>query len=66
MNEIILDGENLTFEQVLAVAFGKPNAPRVKLSENAEAQVKRSANAVQKLTRTRRNRLRNHDRIRRI
>ncbi len=49
MNEIILDGENLTFEQVLAVAFGKPNAPRVKLSENAEAQVNRSANAVQKL-----------------
>ena len=49
MNEIILDGESLTFEQVLAVAFGKPNAPRVKLSEKAEAQVGRSANAVQKL-----------------
>ncbi|CAN5287683.1 histidine ammonia-lyase [soil metagenome] len=49
MNEIILDGESLTFEQVLAVAFGKPNAPRVVLSENAKAQVKRSANAVQKL-----------------
>ena len=49
MNEIILDGESLTFEQVLAVAFGKPDALRVKLSENAEAQVKRSANAVQKL-----------------
>ncbi len=49
MNEIILDGEGLTFEQVLAVAFGKPNAPRVKLSENAEAQIERSANAVRKL-----------------
>ncbi len=49
MNEIILDGESLTFEQVLAVAFGKPNAPHVILSEKAEAQVKRSANAVQKL-----------------
>ena len=49
MNEIILDGESLTFEQVLAVAFGKPNAIRVKLSDNAEAQVKRSANAVRKL-----------------
>ncbi len=49
MNEIILDGESLTFEQVLAVAFGKPNAPRVVLSEKAEAQVNRSANAVQKL-----------------
>ena len=49
MNEIILDGESLTFEQVLAVAFGKPDAPRVVLSRAAEAQVNRSANAVQKL-----------------
>ncbi|CAN5649266.1 histidine ammonia-lyase [soil metagenome] len=49
MNEIILDGESLTFEQVIAVAFGKPNAPRVVLSEKAKAQVNRSADAVQKL-----------------
>lgn len=49
MNEIILDGESLTFEQVTAVACGKPNQPRVSLSEKAKAQVKRSANAVQKL-----------------
>ena len=49
MNEIILDGESLTFEQVLAAAFGKPNVPRVVLSEKAKAQVNRSANAVQKL-----------------
>jgi len=47
MKEIILDGENLTFEQVIAVAYGKPNAPRVVLSEAARAQVNRSANAVQ-------------------
>ncbi len=47
MREIILDGENLTFEQVIAVAYGKPNAPRVVLSEAARAQVNRSANAVQ-------------------
>ena len=49
MNEIILDGESLTFEQVLAAAFGKPNVPRLVLSEKAKAQVNRSANAVQKL-----------------
>ncbi len=47
MNEIILDGESLTFEQVLAVAHGEPNNPRVILSEKAQANVKRSANAVQ-------------------
>ncbi|HXG83601.1 MAG TPA: histidine ammonia-lyase [Pyrinomonadaceae bacterium] len=49
MREIILDGENLTVEQVVAVAYGKPDEPRVRLSEMAKAQVKRSANAVQKL-----------------
>lgn len=47
MTEIILDGESLTFEQVLAVAHGEPNNPRVSLSEKAKAQVNRSANAVQ-------------------
>ena len=47
MNEIILDGESLTFEQVLAVAQGEPNNPRVLLSESAKAKVNRSANAVQ-------------------
>lgn len=45
--EIILDGENLTFEQVLAVAFGKPNEPRVLLSPKARENVRRSAEAVE-------------------
>ena len=49
MSEIILDGASLTFEQVLAVAGGEPNNPRVLLSEKAKNQVVRSANAVQKL-----------------
>jgi histidine ammonia-lyase len=49
MQEIILDGENLTFEQVVAIAYGNANEPRVVLSEKAKLQVKRSANAVQKL-----------------
>ena len=47
MNEIILDGESLTFEQVLAIAHGEPNQPRVSLSEKAQANVNRSAAAVQ-------------------
>lgn len=49
MNEIILDGESLTFEQVVAVAYGKPNEPRVVLSEKAKQNVNRASNAVQKL-----------------
>ncbi len=49
MNEIILDGENLTFGQVVAVAYGEPNNPRVILAEKAKVQVNRSANAVQLL-----------------
>jgi histidine ammonia-lyase len=49
MNEIILDGENLTFEQVVAVAYGKPDEPRVVLSEKAKEKVTRASDAVQKL-----------------
>jgi histidine ammonia-lyase len=49
MNEIVLDGESLTIAEVVAVAYGKPNAPRVTLSEKAKQSVARSANAVQTL-----------------
>jgi histidine ammonia-lyase len=49
LEEIVLDGESLTFGQVLAVAYGEPDKPRVVLSEKAKAQVRRSADAVQKL-----------------
>jgi len=49
MKEIVLDGENLTFEQVLAIAYGKPNSPRVLLSEKAKTKVNRAAEAVQTL-----------------
>ena len=51
MNEIILDGESLTFEQVCRVAHGKPNAPRIVLSEEAKTKVTRAADAVQELLR---------------
>ena len=47
--KIVLDGENLTFAQVLAVADGAPNAPCVVLSEAAKINVNRAANAVQML-----------------
>jgi histidine ammonia-lyase len=49
MQEIVLDGESLTFEQVLAVAYGEPNKPPVVLSEKAKAAVNRAAAAVEKL-----------------
>jgi histidine ammonia-lyase len=51
MNEIILDGESLTFEQVCRVAHGKPDAPRIVLAESAGEKVKRAADAVQELLR---------------
>lgn len=49
MNEIILDGEGLTFDEVLAVAYGKPGEPRVNLSEGAKASVQRASAAVDTL-----------------
>jgi histidine ammonia-lyase len=49
MNEIFINGENLTIEQVVAVAYGKPSEPRVVLSEQAEQNVIRAAEAVQTL-----------------
>lgn len=48
-SELIIDGESLTFEQVISVANGKPGEPRVALSEAARANVNRSAAAVQTL-----------------
>lgn len=49
MNEIILDGENLTFEQVLAVSAGDADQFHISLSAKAEKRVERSAQAVEKL-----------------
>ena len=46
---ILLDGTHLNFEQVLAVAYGQPGAPRVALSEEAKVKVNRAAEAVQTL-----------------
>ena len=49
MNEIVINGEDLNFDQVIAVAYGKPGGPRVVLSETAKAKVARAAQAVQTL-----------------
>lgn len=49
MDNLILDGDSLTFGQVLAVAYGEPSAPFVQLSDEAKQNVQRSADAVQKL-----------------
>ena len=49
LEEIVLDGESLTFEQVIAVAYGAPSVPRVFLDDNAAVKVMQSANAVQTL-----------------
>ncbi|HRI03033.1 MAG TPA: histidine ammonia-lyase [Pyrinomonadaceae bacterium] len=48
-SEIIIDGESLTFEQVIAVAYGKPGGPRVVISDSAKTAVDRSSAAVQTL-----------------
>src|SRR5690606_25168869 len=49
MEEILLNGEDLTFEQVLAVAYGEPGGPRVSLSDAAKEKVNRAAAAVDTL-----------------
>ncbi|MBX3282320.1 MAG: histidine ammonia-lyase [Acidobacteria bacterium] len=49
MNNIVLDGESLTFEQVVAVAYGKPGEPGVSLSDRAKEQVIKAASAVDTL-----------------
>ncbi len=49
MNTISLDGTSLTFDQVYAVAYGKPDAPRVQISAEAAKLVTRAADAVQTL-----------------
>jgi histidine ammonia-lyase len=49
MNEIILDGESLTFKQVVKVAYSSPNNPKIVLAESAKSKVNRAAEAVDKL-----------------
>jgi histidine ammonia-lyase len=48
-NVIQLDGTNLSFDQVQAVAYGQPNAPQIQIGAEAGQKVTRAANAVQTL-----------------
>lgn len=48
-SEIVINGESLTFEQVIAVAYGEPGETHVVLSTDARAAVDRCAAAVQSL-----------------
>jgi len=49
MDTVILDGGSLTFDDVLAVAYGEPSSPKVILSAEAKRNVNRAADAVQQL-----------------
>jgi len=49
MDNVVLDGESLTIEQVLSVAHGQPGRPEVVLSEAAQKNVHRAAQAVAQL-----------------
>ena len=49
MEKIEINGESLTFEQVLAVSYGEPRVPKVVLAESAKEKVQRAANAVDTL-----------------
>lgn len=49
MTEITIDGQSLTFEEVLAVAHGAPAEPRVVLSREVRANVQKAADAVDTL-----------------
>lgn len=49
MNTLLLDGAQLTIDQVIAVAHGAPGAPTVQLTPTARQRVTRAAQAVQQL-----------------
>lgn len=49
ISEIAINGESLTLEQVLAVAYGRPGEPRVVLDARAKERVNRAAAAVDEL-----------------
>ncbi len=49
MSELVLDGESLTFEQVLSIARGRAGSPRVALTGSAKTMVQKAADAVDTL-----------------
>src|SRR5436190_8389198 len=49
MNDIVLDGDSLTFEHVLSVAYGGPGKRRVVIADDATTKVNRASAAVDTL-----------------
>ena len=49
MPQLLLDGQSLTIENVVSVAYGAPGDPDVQLSQPAVQLVQRAADAVQTL-----------------
>jgi histidine ammonia-lyase len=47
--KIVIDGQSLTIEQVVQVAYGKAGMPKVEITADALKQVERAADAVQTL-----------------
>ena len=48
-DKIVIDGQSLTIEQVIKVAYGKAGVPKVEISVDAQKQVEKAAEAVQTL-----------------
>jgi histidine ammonia-lyase len=46
MDDLVIDGETLTFEQVVKVSNGAPGEPRVVLADSARSAVEKCARAV--------------------
>jgi len=46
---ILIDGQSLTIEQVVEVAYGEANQPKVAIKADAQKQVQNAADAVQTL-----------------
>ncbi|MFC1996735.1 histidine ammonia-lyase [Chloroflexota bacterium] len=49
VSPIILDGESLTLDQVIAAAYGWPGNPAINLSAEAISNINRSSGAVEKM-----------------
>ena len=47
--KILIDGQSLTIEQVVQVAYGEAGMPKVEITPDAQKQVQRAADAVQTL-----------------
>ncbi len=61
---MILDGEHLTLEQVVEVAYGEAGAPKVVLGDDSQIKVKRAAQGRGNYAARRARSLRDYDGLR--